>query len=233
MKSTSIKKLIEKIKTNTTFRTLVISCFSLMVTIAFSGYNIFLGIFYQTSWNIAISVYYVLLSFIRGYVIFTEYDSYKKNYDEDKKEQIRKKLFFVQSILLFSLDLVLVAPISMMVMQMKKANYTTIPAIVMAAYTCFKIIMASRNYVKSKKNNNLSIRIIRNANLIDACVSVLSLQYTLVMTFGDGMDEKMRHLCSYTTFAIWIFLVIISLLTLIKAVKIKREKSNPTNANQE
>lgn len=64
-------------------------------------------------------------------------------------------------------------------------------AITIAAYTTYKIIMSAINFSKAKKNGNLSVKMLRNVNLVDALVSVLSLQYALVMTFGGGIEGDM------------------------------------------
>lgn len=78
------------------------------------------------------------------------------------------------------------------------------------------------SYVKTRKLSNVSITMLKNVNFIDAIVSVLTLQYTLVMTFGDGVTENMLTVCAITSFAFLAFLVAVSVTNLIKAVKIKR-----------
>ena len=222
-KKTTKNKWIEKIKTDYTFRTFVFSTLSFLVTVAFTGYNAFLAVAYRSAWNTGIAVYYALLLCIRAYVIFSEYKFYKKNIDESVRESTRKRIFFVQSILLFVIDLALIAPITMMVMQQKEINYSEIPAITIAAYTTYKIVMSARNFIKTHKGNHLSVKILRNVNFVDALVSVLSLQYTLIVTFAGGIDSKMRVLCAISTFVIWTFIIIVSVLTLVCAVKIKKD----------
>lgn len=109
-----------------------------------------------------------------------------------------------------------------MVLQQKAVDYSVIPAITVAAYTVFKFVTSSVSYVKTRKTANLGVRAFKNLNFIDALVSVLSLQYTLLMTFGDGITGDMFTLCAVTSFAVWTLLVAVSVTNLIKAIKIKR-----------
>ena len=64
--------------------------------------------------------------------------------------------------MLFTIDLLLIAPISIMVLGQKEVNYSTIPAIATAAYTTCKMILATKNALQAKKNNNLSLKRIIN-----------------------------------------------------------------------
>lgn len=58
-----------------------------------------------------------------------------------------------------------------------------IPAITMATYTTYKLIMASIHIQKQKHNNhnNVLVTELRTINFIDALVSILTLQNTLIM----------------------------------------------------
>lgn len=204
------------------FRTFISSTLSFFVTIAFAGYNIFLGVSYQSAWNIGIAIYYALLVCIRACILFSEKRFHKKYLTDEQKEPARKNLFLMQSIFLFIIDLALIAPISLMVMQEKEIHFTAIPAIATAAYTTYKIILSTRSIIKTRKQKNLSVRILKNISFVDALVSVLSLQYTLIMTFGNGIEGEMLTLCATTSFAIWTLLIVVSLLSLFKAIKLKQ-----------
>ncbi len=203
-------------------RTFISSTLSFFVSVVFAGYNIFLGIVYGTAWNIGIAVYYALLVGLRAYILFSEKRLRKLNLSDESKEEARKKLFFVQSVVLFMIDLALVAPITMMLMQKKEIRYSVIPAIATAAHTTYRIVLATRNYIKSKRVRNLSVQILRNINFVDALVSLLSLQYALVMEFGGGIEGDMLTLCATTSFAVWALLIALSVLSIIKVIKLKK-----------
>lgn len=212
--------VLKRIKNDYVFRTFIFSALSFFVTLAFSVYNTFLGIAHKSVWNIGIAIYYALLLCIRAYIIFSERKLYKKNLTDEQKEKKRKKLFFVQSILLLIVDFALIAPISLMVLQKRTINFSEIPAIAMAGYTSFKIFISTRNIIKTRYEINLGIKMLRNINFIDALVSILSLQYTLIMTFGGGSDEDMFTLCAVSSFFIYVLLFVLSLKTFLSSVKI-------------
>ncbi len=218
-----IKNLRTKLKENFQFKTYLFSLFSIFITIIFAIYNIYLGIIYNTGWNISIAIYYGFLIIIRTYILYNENKLSKLNISEYKID-MQKKLYLKQCIMLFTIDLLLIAPISIMVLGQKEVNYSTIPAIATAAYTTCKMILATKNALQAKKNNNLSIIMLRNINLKDSLVAILSLQYILIMTFESETDNNMLIVSCISTFCIWILLIIISIKTICKAIQINKTK---------
>ncbi len=212
--------VLKRIKNDYVFRTFIFSALSFFVTLVFTIYNTFLGVAYKSVWNIGIALYYALLLCIRAYIIFSERKFYKNNLTDGQKDRKRKIIFFVQSILLLIIDFALIAPISLMVLQKRAIKFSQIPAIAMAGYTSFKIFVSTRNIFKTKFEMNLSIKMLRNINFIDALVSILSLQYTLIMTFGGGLDEDMFTLCAISSFCIYVLLFILSLKTFLSSIRI-------------
>lgn len=218
-----IKNLRTKLKENFQFKTYLFSLFSIFITIIFAIYNIYLGIIYNTGWNISIAIYHGFLIIIRTYILYNENKLSKLNISEYKID-MQKKLYLKQCIMLFTIDLLLIAPISIMVLGQKEVNYSTIPAIATAAYTTCKMILATKNALQAKKNNNLSIIMLRNINLKDSLVAILSLQYILIMTFESETDNNMLIVSCISTFCIWILLIIISIKTICKAIQINKTK---------
>lgn len=214
---------LKRMKRDYVFRAFVFSALSFLVTVVFTGYNVFLWIVYRAVWNIGIAVYYALLSGIRAYVIFSERKYHRAQFGEEEKENKRKKLVFVQSIFLLVIDFALIAPISLMVLQKKPIAFSSIPAIATAAYTTCKIVIAARNIVKIRKKRHLSLKILRTVSFVDALVSVLTLQYTLIITFGGGMDKDMFVLCAFSSFGIWVVLIGLSLKSLVRSIKLRQE----------
>lgn len=212
----------KRIRKDLEFRTYVASAVSFFVSVAFAGYNVFLAVVYKAVWNIGIAAYYLLLVGIRALVGYKEIKFKKANLTDAEKEEKRKNVFLVQSVLLFALDVALTGPITIMVLQRRSVDYSEIPAITIAAYTVFKIVTASVGYAKTRKLTNLGVRAFKNLNFIDALASVLTLQYTLIMTFGDGVTGEMFTLCAVTSFVILAFIIALSVSNLIRAVKIKK-----------
>ena len=83
-----------------------------------------------------------------------------------------------------------------------------IPAIAMAAYTTYKVTMAIL-HMRRRKGGHALIRELRTINLIDAMVSILTLQNTLIMVNANA-DEigNMRTLAAISSAAIYLFIVL-------------------------
>ena len=96
----------------------------------------------------------------------------------------RKKIHLIASIVLFILNIALILPLAIMVVRQKPVNLTLIPAIAMAAYTTYKVIMASINLKRRKKTSNILVKLLRSISFIDALVSVITLQNTLIMVMS-------------------------------------------------
>jgi hypothetical protein len=109
----------KRIRSDFEYRTYFNSTVSFFASIVFAGYNIFLGAVYETVWNIGIAAYYVLLVGVRAFVGFKEIRLRKSELPDAEKEEIRKNIFIVQSVLLFVIDLALTGPITIMVMKAK------------------------------------------------------------------------------------------------------------------
>ena len=89
----------------------------------------------------SICVFYLLLMAIRGMVLLTEKRGQAQS--EVERDRCRRRTFLISSLFLLALDLSLMLPIAMMVVLDKPVIMGLIPAIAMAAYTTWKITMAS------------------------------------------------------------------------------------------
>ncbi len=150
-KKNSIYCLINKIKKDYIFRTYTLASISVFVTLIFTCYNIYLGIALNTSWNISIAVYYIFLLSIKLIVLLNQKKLSKLNLPYNLKNKKTAKFYLNQSIMLFIIDLMLIAPIALLILQKKDVNYTKIAAIATATYTISKIFMATKNALTAKK----------------------------------------------------------------------------------
>ncbi len=218
-----IKEIIKTIRNNFLYKTLCASFFSLIVTFVFAVYNAYLGIKYADAFAIGISIYYTFLIWIKFATLVVEKKITQK--DDEVKTNIRIKNYKISSIFIFVIDFCLIAPIILMVVQPKEVGFGITPAIVMAAYSVYKIIFAIINYKRSKKSQNPTIILLRQINIIEAIVSILILQHTLIMVNG-GMDESMRILSLVTSIAFIGLIVVFSILSFWKNRKLLKAKEH-------
>lgn len=215
----------QKFKEDYSYKTYILTIISICTTSIFAIYNIYLTIMYKADWNISIAIYYSFLALIRSYIIISD-KKLSKQLNLDKKIKLQKKIFLSQSIMLFAIDILLIAPISFLILQKREIHYSQIPAIATAAYTVCKIFFAIKNSKKAKKTClNFNIVMLRNINLKDSLVAILSLQNILIFTFDSGgVQNNMLIVCAFSSLGIWITLIIISISNLIKTIQINKSK---------
>lgn len=214
-----MKEYVTKWKTDYNFKTLINSAGSFFITIAFTIYNGFLGLRYQSVWHGGICVYYSLLVVIRGSILLTEKHSLKLK--EDKSAKSRKRTFLLTAAVLVFMNLALSVPITLMVYQKRPVNIGMIPSITMATYTTYKIILASANIKRMKRSGSIFVRELRTINFIDALVSVLTLQNTLILVNGRGDDSDMFILSAISSAAILLAIIVISIKFILAEIKRK------------
>ena len=195
---------LELIK-NKEYRFKIMFNISMIITLFFAIYNFIIGLIYNYIWNISVSIYYLLLTIIRIYIEII----YLKKKDN-------KVHHIIQSIVLLLINISLLLPIYLLVLNQKQVNNNSIMAITVATYTTYKIINSVLNYKKAQNENN-TIKIIRTIFLLDALFAILNLQNTLVVTFGQ--IEEMIILISISSFLIALLMIIISFKNLINNIK--------------
>ena len=202
------------------YKTLISSAFSVGCTILFALYNGYLGIRLFSAWHISAFVFYLFLILIRGCILWTEKQN--RNRSESEQQFCRRRTFLKTAVLLLLLNLALILPISLMVVLKRPVHMKLIPAIAMAAYTTYKITVASVHIRKRKRTGNLLVAELRTVNFIDALVSVLLLQNTLIMVNQPAQNESsMLVLTAISSAVIYIVIVIVSVHMLIKGIKQK------------
>lgn len=192
------KDFLHSLREDYHFRTVYTVRISALITFGFTVFNGVIGILYRSVWNISICIYYVLLAIVRRIIVRSQ----RKTVDKHQDKEMIKKTYVVTHIILILIDLALIVPISLMVIGARSYTFGMIPAISMAAYTTYRMTMSIIHYLKSKRNENRFIRVIRTINLQDTLVSVLTLQNALIIANGDDMASMMR-LTMWTSAGIW------------------------------
>lgn len=211
-----MKKYLNRWKSDYNFKTLINSIGSFFITFVFALYNGFLGLWHKSVWNSEICIYYILLVLIRGIILLSE----KRNLKREKSEidKHRSRTFRQTAIILLLMNFSLAIPILLMVYNERPVNMGIIPAITMASYTTYKITMASINIKRMKKSGNILVRELRTINFIDALVSVLTLQNTLIIV-NSGSSHNMFVLSAISSAAIFIVIAAMSRRLVVKEIK--------------
>ena len=209
-----VKQFFDRRKTDYDFKTVTAALGSLAVTALFALYNGFLGVSHASLWHGSICVYYLVLVILRTMIIAAR----KKAGRSAEPERAQTKVYIASAALLLFLNVCLVVPVSIMAAMQKPVDMTIIPAITMAAYTTYKVVMASVNLKRRKRSSDRFVRLLRTINFIDALVSVLSLQNTLIMVNMKGNGSEMLTLAAITSAAIMLMVLALSAAAMIKGV---------------
>lgn len=176
------------------------------VTVLFALYNGGLGIRYASLWHGSIGIYYLLLSLIRGILLVTERKAGKK--EPEAAESYRKMTFSVTFGLVMVMNAALAAPVSLMVLDQRPIHTGLIPAIASAAYTTYKISAAAVRLKRTK--GTILERELSMIRLVDALVSVLVLQNTLIIAVEGSISPKMFRLAAISSAGILLLIFAIS-----------------------
>lgn len=127
----SFGKLLDKWKTDPDFRVWAAGLLSFAVTAVFALYNAYLGVHNASLWYGTFSVYYILLSALRGLILAV----WRRRVRDDDPTSRERKTVLVSAALLLLLNVSLVIPISLMVEQRRPVSMTLTASIAVAAYT--------------------------------------------------------------------------------------------------
>lgn len=183
-----------------------------LIPLSFAIYNGVLGFLHNTIWNISIFGYYLLLFFIK--LLLTVSDSV---IDPDKALQ-RRKIYIASFVILLIINLALVAPGVFLIRNQKIVKADLIISIIMAVYAFYSVSISIYNLVKANKTDNLLNKQLTLVSFVNAIVSLIVLQNTLINVNG-GMDEEMKTLSSVTTFTFIAFLIFITVFSFVKNMK--------------
>lgn len=215
-------RLSRTVMENWGFRTILTSTFALAMSIFNSVLNAYLGISERSIWFGALAAYYIFLALMRSGLLI--YHRTKKDYETEGLT--RAKRYMLCGILLLILNAALSSAIAQMIFDDRGFSYKDWLIFAFAAYAFYKIIMAVRNAIKARRQDDLTIQAIREINLVDAAVSILALQTALLHTFGDGsVDISLFN--TLTGSAVSIFSVGLSIMMIVRGhKKIKELKNN-------
>ena len=205
------------------FRTVIFSIGSFIMSILFSGFNAYMGIASRSIWYGALAAFYISLAFLRGGVL-----TYHKNKIEKKEkynnEYLKAKVYRNSGIVTLVLNIALSVAIAQMIFSDAHFTFMGWTIFAYAAYAFYKITMSIISFIKAHKQTDLTIRAIRNINLVDALVSILALQTALLTMFSEG-EVNISLFNTFTGIAVSLSSITIGIYTIVSANKnIKKYK---------
>ena len=179
-------ELTRLISTNFGVRTLVFAIGSFIMSIFTSALNAYMGIVNRSIWYGSLAGFYVLLALIRGGVLTYHKNRLFKNKNTTTAEIEKAKVYRNCGIITLVLNVALSASIAQMIFNGEHFSYVGWTVFAYAAYAFYKITTSIISFIKAHKQEDLTVRAIRNINLVDAFVSILALQTALLTSFNTG-----------------------------------------------
>lgn len=162
---------------------------SLLWNTAYAVFQLALGFYHSSFWFYSLAGYYILLAVMRFFLV--RYTSKHKMGEKMREELVRYRACG-------AIFLVMNMTLSLMVFFMVYWNRTfkhhEITTIALAAYTFTSFTFAIINIVKYRKYNSPVYSASKAISLAAACVSMLTLETTMLTTFGAEMSLSERKL---------------------------------------
>lgn len=149
-----------------------------------------LGIYHRSIWFYALTGYYLTLAAMRWFLV-------RHTIHHDPGEQMRQELRRYRACgwVFLLLNLALSVMIFLMIRQNRSIRHHEITTITLAAFTFTTLTMAIINVIKNRKFNSPVFLASKAISLASSCVSILTLENTMLTTFGgESMTPETRRL---------------------------------------
>ena len=163
--------------------------FSFVFNVVYAIFQLFIGLYHKSFWFFSMFAYYLLLAVMR-YLLMRHTLSNEAN----EKPKLELKKYCTCGWLLLFLNLALSLMIFFMVYWNKTFNHHQITTIALAAYTFTSFAMAIINYIKYRKIKSPVYYAAKSISLTSACVSIITLEATMLTSFGSDMDVIIRKI---------------------------------------
>lgn len=199
---------------NERLRILVTLYGSLYLNLIYAVFQFGLGLYHNSFWFYSMAGYYIFLAFMRLFLVrYTAKNTAGENiYAELKKYRACGIVFLLMNV-------ALTVMIFFMVYFGRTFVHHEITTIALAAYTFTSLTVAIISLVKYRKYNSPIYSASKTVSVAAAVVSVLTLESTMLTTFG-GADETMRKVfLSSSGGVISIFIVAMAIYMIISSTK--------------
>lgn len=203
----------KRIASSKRYRIILSATASLAFNLLYALYHLVLGILNLSLWFIAMCAFYCILATVRFSAVLCE-RNHQKSPDNDTELFVMK----LSGLLLLVLGVVLATVNYLSLSQNIATQHEEIMMISIAAYTFYKITMAIVKAVKQHKNPSPLLRAIRNIGYAEVAASILTLQRSMLVSFGSMSAGNVHFMNAVTGAAVCLFVLILG-LSMIKTSK--------------
>ena len=190
-------------------------------------FQLWLGFYHHTFWFYSLGAYYICLGVMRFFLLL-----HTRRYAPGEKMQTELVKYRACGWVFLLMNLALALIIFFMVYWNRTFEHHMITAIAMAAYTFTAFTVALVNVVKYRKYNSPVFSASKAISLAAALVSMLTLESTMLTTFGDGTmtATTQKWMLGATGGAISVLIVATAIYMIVVGTKkLKQLKSEVEN----
>lgn len=202
----------EKIISNQRYRIILSAAVAFVFNLFYAIYHLALGVLNFSFWFIAMCAFYGILATMRFSAVL--YERTHQKLSSDDTELFVMKL---SGILLVVLGVVLAAVNYISLSQNIAAKHEEIIMITIATYTFYKITIAIVKAVKQRKKSSPLLKTIRNIGYAEVSASILTLQRSMLVSFGSMSAGKIHFMNAVTGAIICLFVLILGSSMIIKS----------------
>ncbi len=195
---------------------------------AYAVFQLGLGFWHSTFWFCSLAGYYISLAVMRFFLV-----RHTSKHAPGEKLRIELKKYRACGIAFLIMNLALALMIFFMVYWNRTFRHHEITTIAMAAYTFTSLTVAIVNTVRYRKYNSPVYSASKAISLASACVSMLTLESTMLTTFGkDTMDLLTRKIMlGASGAAISVFIIFMAIYMITQGTRslklLNKPKENP------
>lgn len=182
-------KYIVRLRTDRHLRIKISLLASFLFNVVYAIFQFFIGLYHGSFWFYSMFAYYLSLAVMRYFLMRHTL----ANQVNEKPKLELLKYYFCGWMMLF-LNLVLSVMVFFMVYWNRTFNHHQITTIALAAYTFTSFTMAIVGFIKYRKLNSPVYSAAKSISLTSACVSIITLEATMLTAFGNDLDIVVRKL---------------------------------------
>ena len=189
---------------------------TLIYNTAYALLQLGMGFWHHTFWFYSLAGYYISLAVMRFFLV--RHTRRHKPGEKMLEELIRYRAC---GIVFLVMNLTLALMIFFMVYWNRTFHHHEITTIALAAYTFTSLTLAIINSVKYRKYNSPVYSASKAISLASACVSMLTLESTMLTTFGNGTMSLTgrRILLGISGSVISVFIIAMAVYMIVQANK--------------
>ncbi len=199
------------------YRTIIFSICSFIINLSYVALQGVLAFITMSAWYISITMYYLVLSAMKGNVFWM-----KKKGKSDTYSQL--KTYRTTGIMLMFLTVAFSGIIVLIYTSNMYFEYAGMMIYVVSAYTFYKLIMAIYNIFKARKHDDLYVQTIRNINFASALVSIVVLQVAMFQAFSPEHNKSFAN--ALTGGGVSVLILSIAIYMVVKANKLLKQEKN-------